>query len=46
MDIHVRVDGDLTVREGHEIAHQVKDQLLASQHRINDVTIHIEPASA
>ena len=43
MDIHVRVDGDLSVRDGHEISHQVKDRLLASQHRINDVTIHIEP---
>ena len=43
MDIHVRVDGDLSVRDGHEIAHRVKDELLASQHRINDVTIHIEP---
>ena len=45
LDIHVVVDGDLTVRRGHEIAHLVKDRLLASQHRINDVTVHIEPAS-
>jgi cation diffusion facilitator family transporter len=45
MDIHVRVDGDLSVRRGHEIAHHVKDRLLASQHRINDVTVHIEPSS-
>lgn len=44
LDIHVVVDGDLNVRRGHEIAHRVKDQLLASQHRINDVTVHIEPA--
>jgi cation diffusion facilitator family transporter len=44
LDIHVVVDGDLSVRRGHEIAHRVKDQLLASQHRINDVTVHIEPA--
>ena len=43
MDIHVRVDGDMSVRDGHEIAHRVKDELLSSQHRINDVTIHIEP---
>jgi cation diffusion facilitator family transporter len=46
MDIHVRVDGDLSVRRGHEIAHRVKDRLLASQHRINDVTVHIEPLPA
>jgi cation diffusion facilitator family transporter len=43
MDIHVRVDGDMNVRRSHAIAHQVKDRLLASQHRINDVTVHIEP---
>lgn len=43
MDLHVRVDGNITVREGHQIAHSVKDRLLASQHRIQDVTIHIEP---
>jgi len=43
LDIHVVVDGSLTVRRGHEIAHQVKDQLLQSPHRINDVIVHIEP---
>jgi len=43
LDIHVVVEGSLSVRRGHEIAHQVKDQLLASPHRINDVTVHIEP---
>jgi divalent metal cation (Fe/Co/Zn/Cd) transporter len=45
VDIHVRVDGELTVREGHTIAHAVKDALIASvPHRISDVTVHIEPA--
>lgn len=44
LDIHVVVDGDLSVRRGHEIAHQVEAKLRASQHRINDVTVHIEPA--
>jgi len=43
VDIHVVVDGGLTVRRGHDIAHQVKDRLLQSQLRINDVTVHIEP---
>ena len=43
LDIHVVVAGDLTVRRGHEIAHAVKDCLLESAHRINDVTVHIEP---
>lgn len=43
LDIHVVVDGEMSVRRGHDIAHQVKDRLLQSRHRINDVTVHIEP---
>ena len=44
VDIQVRVDGNLSVRAGHDIAHAVKDALLASTvHAISDVTVHIEP---
>lgn len=44
VDIQVRVDGSLTVREGHDIAHAVKDALIASvPHAITDVSVHIEP---
>ena len=44
VDIQVRVDGELTVRAGHDIAHAVKDALMASAaHRISDVTVHVEP---
>lgn len=44
VDIQVRVDGELTVRAGHDIAHAVKDALIASAaHRISDVTVHVEP---
>lgn len=44
VDIQVRVDGDLSVRAGHDIAHAVKDALLASvPHAISDVTVHVEP---
>lgn len=44
VDIQVRVDGNLTVREGHDIAHAVKDALLASNsHGISDVSVHVEP---
>ncbi len=45
VDIQIRVDGNLTVRAGHDIAHAVKDVLIASApHRISDVTVHVEPA--
>jgi cation diffusion facilitator family transporter len=44
VDIQVRVNPDLSVRAGHDIAHAVKDALLASApHAISDVSVHIEP---
>jgi cation diffusion facilitator family transporter len=46
MDIHVVVDGDLSVREGHEISHLVKDRLMEARPAIHDVVVHIEPDEA
>lgn len=44
VDIQVRVDGGMSVREGHDIAHAVKDALLDSApHAISDVSVHVEP---
>jgi cation diffusion facilitator family transporter len=45
VDIHVEVDGRLSVHAGHEIAGAVKSALLASPHRVSDVLVHIEPAA-
>ncbi|MEI8088107.1 MAG: cation transporter dimerization domain-containing protein [Opitutaceae bacterium] len=43
VDIQVRVDGELTVREVLDIAHGVKDALLASaRNAVSDVSVHIE----
>ena len=44
VDIQIRVQGDMSVRAGHQIAHDVKDTLLASKLRVSDVTVHVEPA--
>ncbi|AGA29968.1 cation diffusion facilitator family transporter [Singulisphaera acidiphila] len=44
VDIHVEVDPDLTVREGHNIAHAVKDQVITRLDPIRDVLVHIEPS--
>ncbi len=44
VDIHVEVHGDMTVRDGHKIAHGVKDALLASGHNVMDAVVHLEPA--
>ena len=38
------VKGDISVREGHDIAHDVKRAIRASDPRIVDVLVHIEPA--
>lgn len=46
MDIHIEVDGKLTVRAGHEIAHAVKDRILAAGFGVVDVVVHVEPAPA
>jgi cation diffusion facilitator family transporter len=43
VDIHVEVHGDMTVRDGHEISHRVKDALLDSKHNVMDAVVHIEP---
>ena len=43
VDLHVLVDPLLTVREGHDIAHAVKDAVIAADPRIRDVLVHVEP---
>ena len=45
IDMHVIVDGNISVHTGHEISHKVKDNLLDSFQNISDVLIHIEPAT-
>jgi len=44
VDLHVRVDGRISVREGHDLAHRVKDIIRGADSRIADVLVHIEPA--
>ncbi len=43
VEIHVRVDGSISVREGHQIGHDVKDHLLKADLRILDAIVHLEP---
>lgn len=45
VDLHVRVDGAISVRDGHDIAHEVKSAIRATEPRIADVLVHVEPAS-
>ena len=43
VDIHVHVDGALTVREGHRIGHRVRRCILDSMPAVKTVLVHIEP---
>ena len=44
VDLHVRVDESITVREGHDIAHKVKRAIQETDGRIADALVHVEPA--
>ena len=43
VDLHARVNGDLTVRAGHALAHRLKDLIQAELPEVTEVLIHIEP---
>jgi cation diffusion facilitator family transporter len=43
VDVHVVVDAEISVAEGHLIGHQLKDQLMAKFPEIINVFVHIEP---
>ncbi len=43
VDIHIEVDPYINVFEAHRVAHQVKDELIASDLKIKDALIHVEP---
>jgi cation diffusion facilitator family transporter len=42
-DMHVVVNGTISVRDGHVIAHKVKDAVMHELPSITDVLVHIEP---
>ncbi|MFN2509543.1 MAG: cation diffusion facilitator family transporter [Chthoniobacterales bacterium] len=43
VDLHVAVDGAISVRDGHGIAHEVKNVIRSTDSRIADVLVHVEP---
>ncbi|HEX3725240.1 MAG TPA: cation diffusion facilitator family transporter [Pirellulales bacterium] len=43
VDIHIEVDPNLSVAEGHRIGHVVKDRLLAEFAGLRNVLVHLEP---
>ncbi|MGA7625257.1 MAG: cation diffusion facilitator family transporter [Candidatus Acidiferrales bacterium] len=43
VDLHIVVDGDLSVRQGHKIAHEVENKVLKGLPQIAEVLVHVEP---
>jgi cation diffusion facilitator family transporter len=45
VDLHVGVDESISVRDGHDIAHEVKNAIQVMDPRIADALVHVEPAA-
>lgn len=43
VDLHITVDGNISVMEGHRISHELKDSLLENMPEISNILIHVEP---
>ena len=43
VDLHIIVNGELSVREGHRIAHLVENSVLEKLPQISEVLVHVEP---
>ena len=46
MDLHVMVDPELTVLEGHRVSHEVANLMRSEIPGVKDVVVHLEPHSA
>jgi cation diffusion facilitator family transporter len=46
VDLHLLVNGNLSVIQGHEISHAAKDKLMQEIPELANILIHIEPSNA
>jgi divalent metal cation (Fe/Co/Zn/Cd) transporter len=46
VDMHVEVAPDISVQEGHRLAHEVKAKLQSELPQVRDVMVHVEPYHA
>jgi cation diffusion facilitator family transporter len=44
VDLHLEVDPDMTVRQSHGIAHDVRERVMERVDWVADVLVHVEPA--
>lgn len=43
VDLHIVIDGELTVRKGHLLSHKVEDEILGALPQVAEVLLHVEP---
>jgi cation diffusion facilitator family transporter len=43
IDLHILVQGEMSVREGHRLSHKVEDEVLRALPQVAGVLVHIEP---
>jgi divalent metal cation (Fe/Co/Zn/Cd) transporter len=43
VDLHAHVAPEMTVRNSHKIAHEIKDKIRMQLPSVHDVLVHIEP---
>jgi cation diffusion facilitator family transporter len=43
VDVHILVDPELSVSEGHQIGERVRGELIGNLEEVTDVTVHIDP---
>jgi divalent metal cation (Fe/Co/Zn/Cd) transporter len=44
VDLHLEVDPNLTVRQSHQLAHEVRQRVVRTLDWVADVLVHVEPA--
>ena len=44
VDLHLEVDGAMTVRQSHELAHRAREHIMDTLDWVADVLVHVEPA--
>lgn len=43
VDLHIVVQGDMSVREGHRLSHKVEDEIRTTLPQVAEVLVHVEP---
>lgn len=44
IDLHVGIDGNDTIKHGHEISHEIEDMLKIEIDGVSEVIVHVEPS--